>query len=105
METNEIKITIGRKLFEFTSMQQWINNARSWFASSGYSSMGRQSMTICLDTKGRICQIGGDFQRAHDDSGYPISVYVIRHETEADIERARDRAVEMVNQMMEEMEG
>jgi hypothetical protein len=63
-------IQLGEELFRFASYAQWVNKAQSWFRDlrTGY---------VCVDSKGRICQIGKQFMRARDDESFPIVVYSI----------------------------
>lgn len=69
MET--VTVTLGEKLFEFSSKQDWVNRGpRIWRVHQATD--GR---AIAIDTKGRICQMGGHFMRAEVDGSYPISVY------------------------------
>lgn len=67
-----VSLRVGRKLFEFTSEQDWINHARDRFEQSGH----KCDTTICIDSLGRECVMGGCFMRATKDAAYPISVYV-----------------------------
>ena len=70
------EIKTGRKLFEFSSKQDWINRAqRVW-----RSNLVRSEETICIDQLGRICRIGKDFMSAERDSAYPIEVFMVRED-------------------------
>lgn len=51
---------------QFSSMQNWISKATSWIGGEN---------ALCVDAKNRICRNGGDFQRAHDESAYPVRFY------------------------------
>lgn len=48
---------------EFTSFQEWVNKAASWIGGTN---------PLCADAKDRICKIGGDMQRAHDEGAFPV---------------------------------
>lgn len=65
---NEIR---AEYLFEFTSKQQWINKAQSWFAPY----MSKSEKTICLDRMGNCLTSGKDFADAEIIGTYPIKVY------------------------------
>ena len=58
-------------MFEFTTFQQWLDKARAWFPSYGVA--GGQH--VCLDAKGRICNIGKHFMQARDEDAFPVRVY------------------------------
>ena len=65
-----MKIEIqGEEMFRFTSKQQWINKAKSWFRECGVKKY------ICVDSIGRVCEKGLEFSRAEDENTYPIVVY------------------------------
>lgn len=70
---NNIPITVGKLLFQFSSFNQWVDKASSWFRNSGVPS----ERTICVDIKGRVCRTGKEFMRARDDGSFPIRVYAI----------------------------
>lgn len=75
---NNIPITVGELLFQFSSFAQWVGKASSWFRNSGVTS----ERTICVDIKGRVCRTGKEFMRARDDGSFPIRVYAILCEDE-----------------------
>jgi hypothetical protein len=68
---NQLTVTVGDLLFEFKSFGHWVNSARNLFYQSGYSG----DQTVCVDTKGRLCEKGKEFMRARDDDSFPIKVY------------------------------
>jgi len=73
-QAKELKeLWVGPELFHFSSFDQWVNKAKSWFANCGF----RKWEWICLDAAGRICTSGKDFARASDENTYPITVYLI----------------------------
>ena len=55
-------------LFQFVSMRDWIMNASRRFRSYGVT----HGDVVCRDAKGRVCEVGLDFKRAHDESAYPV---------------------------------
>jgi hypothetical protein len=67
----EIKIT-AVVLFEFTSFEQWVNKASSWFRPYKYG-----FSYICLDKNNKACHIGADFMKARDTDAFPVKVYAI----------------------------
>ncbi len=76
-----LQVTVGRKLFEFSTFDNWCDTAKWKFADAGLS--GRHA--LCIDTKGRICTKGAEFMRARDEGTFPIRVYaaVVTPEDEA----------------------
>lgn len=66
----------------FTSHQEWVNKATSWLTShpSYFNAehsdkrgwRGHHFTAMCFDQKGRRVRNGCDFQRAHDESTFPI---------------------------------
>lgn len=68
---NEITITVGEELFQFTSFNDWVNNAMGKFLDAGVE--GRD--VICVDGKGRVVKKGAEFQRARDENAFPVRVY------------------------------
>lgn len=67
----KIELQVMEEMFAFTSEQQWINKAQSWFRNSGVP----KGHYICTDAKGRICTIGKHFMRATAEDTYPITCY------------------------------
>lgn len=67
------ELQLGPLLFQFTSFQQWVNKATSWFDNSGAPTKD----TICIDAMGRVCYRGKEFMRARDEKTFPITVYHI----------------------------
>lgn len=68
---NTLSINVGEKLFSFHNFAFWCNKAPSLFRENGVTG----NDVICLDQKGRICQIGRQFMRARDEDTFPIDVY------------------------------
>lgn len=71
---NHVTVTLGEKLFEFSSQQDWVNKGpRIW--RTHRATDGR---AISIDAKGRVCQMGAHFTRAEEDDAYPVRVYRIQ---------------------------
>jgi hypothetical protein len=64
-------IKVKRKLFEFTSQQNWVNKAQSYFQNCGV----RQGNYICVDRDGVVMRIGKHFINATKNNSYPVVVY------------------------------
>jgi hypothetical protein len=66
----------------FDSFEQWVNKASSWLTRHHqYNNTehgdkvgwrGHHFTALCFDSKGRRVRNGGDFQRARDESAFPI---------------------------------
>ncbi|WP_237133761.1 hypothetical protein [Pseudohongiella sp. O18] len=66
-----VQLSLGELLFQFNSMQAWVNQAqRIWKIHRV-----RSEDTICVDSVGRIVTKGAEFMRADRESTYPIFVY------------------------------
>lgn len=71
---NAVTVTLGERLFEFSSRQDWINKGpRIW--RTHQATDGR---AISIDAKGRVCQCGAEFTRAERDGAYPVTVYRVQ---------------------------
>ncbi len=67
-------ITLGRKLFEFSSKADWIRQGpRIWKLHEA-----RSDNSTCVDQLGRICTMGLHFAEAERDNAYPIEVFFTR---------------------------
>ena len=62
-----------KSFFEFSSFENWVANASSWYPQHG----AKSSNSITVDSKGRICMIGKQFMKARDDGAFPVGVYRI----------------------------
>ena len=51
----------------FWNFQVWVNKATSWIG-------GMKPPAVCIDTQGRICRIGKDMQRVHDEGAFPVAI-------------------------------
>ncbi len=63
-------------LFDFASFEDWCSAAQRRFAQNHVTCAD----TLCIDTKGRICEVGLHFSIARDENAYPIHVYRMRNE-------------------------
>jgi hypothetical protein len=68
-----MEIELGPEMFRFTSFEQWVNKAQSWFKNYGVS----PSQYVCIDATGRICGKGKQFMSARDRGAFPVVVYHI----------------------------
>jgi hypothetical protein len=59
---------------EFDTFHDWVNRASRTIAEPycPVDTTGQTVRAICVDTKGRRCQIGGDFMRARDEGAFPV---------------------------------
>jgi len=65
---------LGRKLFSFSSFQDWVNRASRMWKLHEVSSR----YTVCVDQKGRICGWGEHFMAAREDGSFPVDVHYMR---------------------------
>lgn len=66
MEKSTFVLT-KQELFKFQSKEQWINKAKSWYATCGV----KLEDTIAIDAQGLVARKGAQFMKAQ----YPITVY------------------------------
>lgn len=60
---------------QFDSFNAWVDYASR--ALTGFvGSCGEDLKAICVDAKGRRCNIGKDFMRARDEEAFPIRYFV-----------------------------
>lgn len=71
-----IKITVGAEVFQFSDFNNWCDTAREKFRATGLSSKD----VVCVDNQGRICRSGEEFMRARDDGSFPARVFKIKCE-------------------------
>jgi len=67
----DINITVGDEVFQFSDFENWCDTAKRKFSSAGLHSED----TICVDSWGRVCICGKEFMRARDDGSYPVRVF------------------------------
>lgn len=67
----KIEIVVVGPEFSFRNMQHWIERGPEIWRDHQL----RDQDALCVDAKGRICQMGAHFQRAEEDGAYPITVY------------------------------
>ncbi len=70
----KLEVDLGEELFSFSSEQEWINKAQSWFAGCGVP----RGHYLAIDAVGRVCIRGAEFMRATRDDTYPITVYMLQ---------------------------
>lgn len=59
---------------QFDTFQDWVNHATR--ALTGETNdMGMELKAYCVDTKGRRCICGRDFQRARDEDAFPVRYF------------------------------
>lgn len=58
----------------FEDFEDWVGSASGRISESRcpLDTVGQPVRAICLDTKGRRCQVGGDFMRARDEKAFPV---------------------------------
>lgn len=66
-----VTVKVGKLEFQFKSMAEWINRSPHIWIEHDL----KADRALCVDSFGRICEMGKDFQRAKDDGAYPIRVY------------------------------
>lgn len=59
---------------EFSSFNDWVNHASSYLGPR--CGVKRTTATLCVDAKGRPCNIGFDFHRARDENAFPVRYYL-----------------------------
>lgn len=64
-------------LCQFDSYEQWVNKARSWLGgiSGGGVKYKQPERAVCVDQRGRVCHIGGDFMRAKEQGAFPVTAF------------------------------
>jgi len=55
---------------KFDNFGQWIENASVWLTA--HPNYRTDFRAICFDAKGRLCRIGGEFERARNENAFPI---------------------------------
>lgn len=71
VQTNTVQVTVGELAFEFESHTDWVCKGPAIWRKHDIDN-GRG---ICIDAKGRICEMGAHFDRATKTGAYPIKVY------------------------------
>lgn len=96
-----LQVTVGKKLFEFSTFDNWCDTAKWKFADAGLS--GRYA--LCIDTKGRICTKGAEFMRARNEGAFPVRVFaavVMPEEEAAETDGQSDDDIEAVATCLED---
>lgn len=59
---------------QWDTFEDWVNTASRTIAKhmSPTNSVGYAQEAVCIDSKGRRCDIGKDFMRARDDDSFPV---------------------------------
>ena len=62
---------------QFESFNEWTNKARSWLGgvSGGGIRYKKAEKVVCVDVKGRVCEIGRDFMAARDENAFPVQFF------------------------------
>lgn len=89
-----MNIQHGEKLFEFSSQQDWINKAQGIWKSHKV----RSDDTVCVDQRGRICNVGRHFMVAQRDNAYPIEVFRLRADMSPNSEVQTNECVSHANE-------
>ena len=63
----------GKKLFDFPSFNDWVNNAQNKFLAVNV----RPNHYLCIDTQGNVCTKGKEFHTARDNGWFPVTVYQV----------------------------
>ena len=75
VEEQEIKNIKNEYVFQFTSFQQWVNKASSWYAQHRDN---RHTQFLAVDSEGYVCVIGQNFMDAQANNRFPIKVYKLK---------------------------
>ena len=70
---DDVVLVKGKKLFDFTSFNDWVNTAQRKFGSVGL----RSNQYLCIDTQGNVCTKGKEFHTARDNGWFPVTVYQV----------------------------
>ena len=62
-------------LGQFDTFQDWVNHA-SRAIGDLEGNLGERITAVCVDAKGRRCNIGGDFMRARDEDAFPVRYFI-----------------------------
>jgi len=74
---SSVQPQLGPEAFRFTSFQEWVNKAQSWFRNRIPEPARSRHRYVAIDVTGRVCLIGADFMRARDEETFPVVVYLI----------------------------
>lgn len=70
---DEVVSVKGKKLFEFTSFNNWCDKAQSKFSTVNL----RSNQYLCVDTQGNVLEKGKEFKTARDNGWFPVTVYQV----------------------------
>lgn len=65
-----LRILVKRELFSFSSHQQWVNKAQSWYANCGVS----KGFYVTVDANGHVMHMG----RCFTSAAYPVTCYELQ---------------------------
>ena len=74
IECHTIQVTVGRRLFEFDSKQDWVKHAAMRFEAAEHGSVD----TLCVASDGAVIFNGRGFMRAQKRGAYPVTVYSLQ---------------------------
>jgi hypothetical protein len=62
---------------EFRSFDDWVNFASKRLTDAGRTDVGYAAAipSVCIDAKGRRCNVGAHFQRARDEDAFPVRFF------------------------------
>lgn len=60
---------------EFVSFEDWVNFARQRLSGTYDPLMGNEVGSVCIDSFGRRCTLGGHFARARDEGAFPVRFF------------------------------
>lgn len=66
---------LNQLVFEFTSFQEWVNKASSWYAQHRDH---RHTQFLAIDSEGFVCLVGQNFMDAEKHNRFPIKVYKLK---------------------------
>jgi len=75
-----MEVNLGPLLFSFNDFDHWCDTAKVQFARAGVD--GRS--VLAIDQKGRVCGCGKHFMIARDDGSFPVDVYLLRDDMDAE---------------------
>ena len=72
-ERNARTVQLGERLFTVTSYEDAVKTMDLKFLRCGVVAKD----IVCIDAQGRICRRDLQFQRAHQENAFPVTVYHI----------------------------
>ena len=71
-----IQVRIERKLFKFTSHENWVSTAAKLFAICSVPSRD----ILCVSEDGQVCRRGVHFMLAKNRGAFPVTAYEITNQ-------------------------